>query len=64
MCISLIVFAKWHPRDQRHSAVSCAKTAKTIDLPFGLLTEVGRRMHKFTRIPQLAPMFPTTVCRL
>ena len=27
--------------------VSCAETAEPIDLPFGLLTRVGRRKHKF-----------------
>jgi len=30
--------------------VSCARTAEAIDLPFGLWTPVGRRMHKFNRI--------------
>jgi len=38
-----------------HSAVSCAKTAEPIDLPFGLWTQVGRRQHKFNRIRQVAP---------
>jgi len=47
------------------SAVSCAKTAKPIHLPFRLWTRVGRRMHKFTRIHQVAPMCPygRTRCR-
>jgi len=34
------------------------KTAEPIDLPFGLWTRVGRSMHKFNRIRQVAPMFP------
>jgi len=33
-----------------HSAVTCAKTAELIDLPFGLWTRVGRRKHKFSQI--------------
>jgi len=47
------------------SAVSCAKTAEPIDLRFGLWTQVGRRMHKFNRIRQVAPMCPDerTHCR-
>jgi len=36
--------------------VNCAKTAESIDLPFGLWTRVGRRKHKFNRIRQVAPM--------
>jgi len=40
----------------RHCAVSCAKTAEPIDLPFGLWTRVGRKKHKFNRIFQVAPM--------
>jgi len=40
------------------SAVSCAKTAEPIDLPFGLWTPLGRRMHKFNRIRLVAPMCP------
>jgi len=45
--------------------VSCAKTAEPIDLPFGLWTQVGRRMHKFNCIHQVAPMCPhgRTHCR-
>jgi len=47
------------------SAVSSAKTAEPIDLPFGLPTQVGRRLHKFNRIHQVAPMCPhgRTHCR-
>jgi len=30
---------------QRHSAMSCAKMAEAVDLPFGLSTQVGQRMH-------------------
>jgi len=36
--------------------VSCAKTAETIDLPFGLWTRAGPIKHKFNRIRQVAPM--------
>jgi len=43
---------------QRLSAVTCAKTAEPIDLPFGLWTRVGRRKHKFNRIRQVASMCP------
>jgi len=47
------------------SAVSCAKTAKPIHLPFRLWTRVGRRMHMLNRIRQVAPMCPCgrTRCR-
>jgi len=40
------------------TAVSCAKTAEPIDLPFGLWTLVGRRKHKFNRIRKMASMCP------
>jgi len=40
----------------RLSAVTCAKSAELIDLPFRLWTLVGRRKHKFNRIRQVAPM--------
>jgi len=40
------------------SAVSCAKTAESSHLPFGLWTLVHRRKHKFSLIRQLAPMCP------
>jgi len=30
---------------RQHSAVSCAKMAETVDMPFGLWTRVGRRKH-------------------
>jgi len=39
--------------------VSCAETAETIDLPFGLWTLVCRRKHKFNRIRQVVPMCPS-----
>jgi len=44
---------------------SCAKTAKPIHLPFQLWTRVGRRMHKFNRIREVAQMCPygRTCCR-
>ena len=45
-----------HCKVQELSAVSYAKTAKPIHLPFRLWTRVGRRMHKFNRIRQVAPM--------
>jgi len=35
------------------------KMAEPIDLPFGLWTPLGRRMHKFNRIRQVAPMANT-----
>jgi len=38
--------------------VSCAETAESIDLPFGLWTRVGQRKHKFNHIRQAAPMCP------
>jgi len=38
------------------SAVSCAKTAEPIDLPFGLWTRVGQKKQKFNRIRQVAAM--------
>jgi len=39
--------------------------AYPVDLPFGLWTRVGRRMHKFNRIRQVAPICPggRTRCR-
>ena len=37
-------------------AMSSAKTAEPIDLPFGLWTLVGRRKHKFNCIRKVAPM--------
>jgi len=40
------------------TAVSCAKMAELIDLPFGLWTRVGRRKHKFNHICKTAPMCP------
>jgi len=40
------------------SAMSCAKTAEPSGLPFGLWTWVGRRRHEFSRIHQVAPMYP------
>ena len=45
-----------HCKVQALSAASCAKTAKPIHFPFRLWTRVGRRMHKFSRICQVAPM--------
>jgi len=45
-------YARWH------SAVSCTNMAEPIELPFALWTRVGRRKHKFSRIRQVAPMYP------
>jgi len=52
---SSIVFARWRQCTRRYSAESCAKTAEPIVLPFGLLTRVGWRKHKFNHIRQVAP---------
>ena len=49
-----------HWKVQGLSAISCAKTAEPIDLPFGLWTWVARRMHKFNCICQMAPICPMT----
>ena len=50
-------------RDTLRSSVE--KTAEPIDLQFGFWTQVGRRMHKFNRIRQVAPICPhgRTRCR-
>ena len=45
-----------HSKVQELSAVSCAKTAELIEVPFGLCIRVGRRMHKFNRTRQVEPM--------
>jgi len=55
LCTISIVFAGRRQYTQRHSAVSCAKMAERIDLPFELWTRVGRKKHKFSRIRQVAP---------
>jgi len=47
-----------HGHARRLSAVSCAKIAEPIDLPFRLWTRMGRRKHKFNCIRQVAPMCP------
>jgi len=47
-----------HCKVLRLSAVSCAKTAELIDLPFGLWNRVGRRKYKFHRIRQMVSMCP------
>jgi len=44
------------------SALSSAKTAEPIDLPFALWTRAGRRRHKFNGIRQMAPVVPTHDC--
>jgi len=38
--------------------VSCAKTAESIEVKFGLSTQVGRKKHEFSRIREVAPMCP------
>jgi len=62
---AILVDGRAHCKVQALSAVSCAKTAEPIHLPFRLWTRVGRMMHKFNRIRQLAPMCPhgRTRCR-
>jgi len=55
-----------HCKVKGHSADICANTAEPIDLAFRLwTTRVSRRMHKFNRIRQVAPMCPhgRTRCR-
>jgi len=47
-----------HCKVQGLSTVSCAKTAESIDMSFGLWTRVGRRKHKFNHIRQVTPMCP------
>jgi len=47
-----------HCKVQWLSAVSCENMAEPVDLPFGLWTRVGQRMHKFSRIHQVVPMCP------
>jgi len=61
----ILVARRAHCKLLALSAVSCAKTAKPIHLPFRLWTRVDRRMHKFNRIRQVAPMCPhgRTRCR-
>ena len=43
---------------RRYSAVSSAKMAEPIDLPFGLWTRVSRRKHKFNCICHVVPTCP------
>jgi len=50
-----------HYKVYRLSAISYAKTDEPIDLPFGLLTVVGRRKEKFIRIRQVAPVCTNSV---
>jgi len=39
-----------HCKAWGHSAVSCAKTAELIEMPFGLRTQVGLRNHVLDRV--------------
>ena len=55
---AILVNRGTHCKVQSLSAVSCAKTAKPIHLPFRVWTRVGRRVHRFNHIRQLAPMCP------
>jgi len=48
-----VLFARWRQCAWQHSALSCAKMAESIDLLFGLWTQVGRRKHKFSGIRQV-----------
>jgi len=51
----------WEKKSRRVyglSAVSCARTAEPIDLPFGLWTPVDRRRRKLNHIRQVTPMCP------
>jgi len=48
MCTISIIFASWHQCTQQRFAVSCAKTAEPIDLPFGFWIQVDGRKHKFS----------------
>jgi len=41
--------------------VSCAETAESIYLPFGLWTLMDRRKHEFNRIRQAAPMCKSSI---
>jgi len=45
-----------HCKVQGLFAVSCAKAAEPVNLPFGLWTLVGRSKHKFNCIRRMAPM--------
>jgi len=56
--MAILVDRRPNCKVQALSAVSCVKTAEPIHLPFWLWTRVGRRMHKFNRIRQVAPMCP------
>jgi len=47
-----------HCKVYGHTAVVCANTAEPIDLAFWLWTRVGRRMHSFNRVCQVAPVCP------
>jgi len=57
-CLSTLYgMLKWHHTNSPPpflSAVSCAKMAELINLPFGLWTRVGRRKRKFHHIRQVA----------
>jgi len=41
--------------------VSCAETAESIELPFGLWTRVGQRKHEFNCIHQMVPMYTISI---
>jgi len=50
---------------RRDTPWSSVQTAEPIDLPFRLWTQVSRRMRRFNRIRQVAPVYPhgRTRCR-
>jgi len=50
-----------HCEVYRLSAVSCAKMAQPIDLPFGLWTWVGQKKYKFNHICQVAPFCTSAI---
>jgi len=41
--------------------VSCAETAKPVNLQFGLWTQVGGRKHQFNHFHQVTPMCTISV---
>ena len=68
MCRISMLFARWHQCTRRYSAISCAKTAEPINLPFGLWTWVGQRstcsiiFAKWHQWRHLANTIESSVC--
>jgi len=50
-----------HCKVQGLYAMSCAKTTKSIDLPFCLWTWMGLRKHKLNHICQMVPMCTSSI---